>query len=234
MTSNWYATHRFTALLLAGILLFVVHPFLREFGAGPWLYHVLFTVMFLAAFLILYNREGHRLVAVALGLPTLLASWLEILPGDFHAGPLAVPLQMASAVFLGLTVVTILTTIHEMKVITADGLAGAFSGYLMAAVAFALLYSALDLVTPGSFRGPDDLASQLADPAQRHMVFTYFSLITLTTVGYGDIVPATSSARALACVEAVVGQFYIAVVMALLIGRSLAHGGGGDRAAPSP
>jgi hypothetical protein len=234
MTPSWYAAHRFSLLLLSEVLLFVLHPLLLAAGFGAWLYHVLFTLVFLAAFMILFNRPGRRLAAVALGLPTLLASWVDHMPAELPGRPLAVSVQLTAAVFLGFAVVTILQTIHEAKVVTADGLAGAFSGYLLTGATFTLLYSALVMVAPGSFRGPDELPSQLADPEHRRMVLTYYSVMTLTTVGYGDIVPATPPARALACVEAVVGQFYIAVVMALLIGRSLAHAGGGDRAAPSP
>jgi len=222
MTSNWYAAHRFSLLLLAEVLLFVLHPLVLAVGFGAWLYHILFTLVFLAAFLILFNRPSRRLAAVALGLPALLASWVDHMPAELPGRPLAVALLLTGAAFLGLQ------TIHEAKVVTADGLAGAFGGYLLAGAAFTLLYSALVLIAPGSFRGPDELPGQLAEPVSRRMVLTYYSVMTLTTVGYGDIVPATHSARALACVEAVVGQFYIAVVMALLIGRSLAHAGGGD------
>jgi hypothetical protein len=79
----------------------------------------------------------------------------------------------------------------------------------------------VELISPGSFRGPAELASQLADPAQRRLVLNYFSFVTLTTVGYGDIVPASPPARSLACVEAVVGQFYLAVLVAGLVGISV-------------
>ena len=54
-------------------------------------------------------------------------------------------------------------------------------------------------------------------------VFQYFSTITLTTVGYGDIVPVTSAARLVTGLEAIVGQLYLAVVIATLVGRASAR-----------
>jgi hypothetical protein len=72
-----------------------------------------------------------------------------------------------------------------------------------------------------------DLMVQMADQDERRSLLTYFSFMTLTTVGYGDVIPATQPARVLAALEAVTGQFYIAVVMAELIGLKVSqpHGG---------
>ena len=72
---------------------------------------------------------------------------------------------------------------------------------------------------PGSFRGIDPGAGG----HRTHFLFTYFSFITLTTVGYGDITPGGDTARALALVESVAGQFYLAVLIADLVGKRVAQ-----------
>jgi hypothetical protein len=74
-------------------------------------------------------------------------------------------------------------------------------------------------VAPGSFGG----LPPAAGGPHAHFLLTYFSFVTLTTVGYGDITPAGDTARALAMIEAVAGQFYLAVLIAELVGKRLAQ-----------
>jgi hypothetical protein len=92
------------------------------------------------------------------------------------------------------------------------------------------VYSLLEAVAPGSFRLRQDLATPVHDPERRQFLLTYFSPVTLTTVGYGDITPGSDPARGLAAVEAVLGQFYIAVLIAELIGKRVAQALSGPRA----
>lgn len=83
---------------------------------------------------------------------------------------------------------------------------------------WSVLYSAVELTFPGSFRLPasEDMGVTVASPSRSDL--SYFSFITLATVGYGDVTPATPLARTLAWVEAIVGQFYLAVLVAGLVG----------------
>jgi hypothetical protein len=137
--------------------------------------------------------------------------------------------HLFATLFLGFTVAVILQTIHEAKKVSSDSIVGAFSGYLLTGAAFGHVYCILEALTPGSFRGMEGLPGQLADREVGRSLLNYFSFVTLTTVGYGDITPATPTARALACLEAVTGQFYIAVVMAELIGLKIAQPRGDQR-----
>jgi hypothetical protein len=89
----------------------------------------------------------------------------------------------------------------------------------MLGVIWALTYSLLEAVIPGSFTGLVDQAAN----AKWNPDWVYFSFVTLTTLGYGDILPVTFSARALAYFEAIVGQFYLAVLVAGLVGAYLSE-----------
>jgi hypothetical protein len=93
-------------------------------------------------------------------------------------------------------------------------------------------YSLVEALAPGSFRGGDFVTGP-PDPGRVHLTLTYFSFVTLTTVGYGDVAPAAGLARGLANVEAIVGQFYLAVLVADLIGKRVAQALS-ERAAQSP
>ena len=229
MALDWFLQRRFSLLLLALAGLFLLHPTLRGAGVGDWVYDVLLALVYLAALNFLFKKRAHRLAAVVLGVPTIIAHLTGYVVPGLPPEPLTRLLHLFSAFFLGFTVVAILQTIHEAESVSADSLAGAFSGYLLAGMVFAHIYCILESLSPGSFHVPPDLAVQLAEPGLRRTVLAYFSFITLTTVGYGDIYPATHLARELVCMEAVTGQFYIAVVMAELIGLRVSQPKGRHR-----
>jgi voltage-gated potassium channel len=112
-------------------------------------------------------------------------------------------------------IVSILAMIFRSQQVTLDGIFAVVVCYLMIAAAFGMLYSMLNSVHPGSFQG---LGTQ-----SNIQEMTYFSLVTLATLGYGDILPVTHTARTLAILEAVVGQFYVAVIVALLVGMFISQ-----------
>ena len=101
--------------------------------------------------------------------------------------------------------------------VSANRLVGTICVYLLLGVIWALVYSLVDLAEPASFRGIDTIARGGWDSG-----WIYFSFVTLTTLGYGDITPATATARSLVYTQAIAGQFYIAVLVAGLVGAYMA------------
>ena len=99
-----------------------------------------------------------------------------------------------------------------------DRIAGAICVYLMMGVVGGTLASSVETVHPGSFRFPDGSgADQAPYTMSRSSVFLYFSFVTLATLGYGDITPVTPLARTFSWMLAVVGQMYVAIVVARLV-----------------
>ena len=96
--------------------------------------------------------------------------------------------------------------------VTTETLYGAVTAYLLLGLTWGLAYALVERLYPGSFRSPVD-TDGLAGP-----VLMFFSFITLTSVGYGDIVPLGGHARSLAILEAITGQMYLAVFIARLVG----------------
>ena len=92
----------------------------------------------------------------------------------------------------------------------ATGSFGAIVLYLLLGVMSAVAYAMLDTLVPHAFDGRDDSGAGLAD-------WAYFSFVTLTTVGYGDITPVARAARSMAMLEALVGQLYPAIIIARLV-----------------
>jgi len=103
--------------------------------------------------------------------------------------------------------------------ISANRIVGAICLYLILGVIWALSYALLEATVPGSFKG---LTEQAAS-ADWNPDWLYFSFVTLTTLGYGDITPLTFSARSLSYFEAIIGQFYLAVLVAGLVGAYMSE-----------
>ncbi|HEY1861907.1 MAG TPA: potassium channel family protein [Gemmataceae bacterium] len=220
---EWWLRRRYLVLLLALVFSLVIFPLLRDTLDEPFLADAMLTIVFVAAFRVVFAKKRWHVLAVLLGIPPLVGLWTGyVLPG-LPRPPLAVGFHLCAAVFLSFAVATILGSILGEKVVTADSIYGAFSGYLLAGLAFGHLYCVVEIVIPGSFRVDASVASQLQVEHHRHFLLSYFSFITLTTVGYGDVVPIKAAARGLTIVEAIIGQFYIAVLIAELIGKRVAH-----------
>ncbi len=99
--------------------------------------------------------------------------------------------------------------------ITRDRLRGAGAAYLLMGIAFGILFRLIDLAFPGSFKlgAGETIAAMEAN---------FYSFVTLTTLGYGDITPVRPFAQAVAYLEACIGQFYLTVLVAFLVGKRLA------------
>jgi voltage-gated potassium channel len=212
-----YGRWKFTVLLLALLLLLVVHPLAAGDREAALLYEFLLALVFVAALLFLFQGRRSRVAALVLGIPSLLGAFTpHLLPG---ASPLlaGVVFHLAPVVFLGYTVATILKTIFRAPDVSVDSVNGAFCGYLLIGVTFGHLCCLAEASWPGSFLLAEHVGPLPADQRRRHALLNYFSLITLTTVGYGDITPRSPVTRTLAWVEGVLGQFYVAVIVAALV-----------------
>ena len=114
--------------------------------------------------------------------------------------------------------------------VTIEVISASLCGYLLLGVLWAIVYSLLDLVQANSFSFPSAVEELISNEpstlrfgTERSATALYFSYVTLTTLGYGDIVPATTTARMLCTVEAIVGQMYLVVLVARLVGLHIAH-----------
>ena len=129
----------------------------------------------------------------------------------------------AILIFLATATAVAMKQIALDSKVSTNRIIGAICVYLMLGVIWALMYSLLEAAVPGSFGGIVERSITGAwDPD-----WVYFSFVTLTTLGYGDILPLTISARSLAYFEAIVGQFYLAILVAGLVGAYLSESQGG-------
>jgi hypothetical protein len=182
------------------------------------LYDVFLVLVFLGVIVFLFQQPHSRAAALLLGIPAVAGLATHYLVPGLSLLARSVLFHLVPAVFLMYTVAVILWTIFRAREVSPDAINGALGGYLLIALAFAHLYCLTEAFRPGSFHLEAQLARLPVEPNTRHNLFTYFSLATLTTVGYGDITPQSPPARMFSCIEAVLGQFYVAVIIAELIG----------------
>jgi voltage-gated potassium channel len=189
--------------------------------AGNWPVQMVLEVLLLATVLVTVsaNPGWHKLrrVLVVLWLVSMAGTLLPLLSirPDLWQWFRTVELLTLVPV-LAVLATGMLAFVRGQRTLSIDSFFATVAAYLLLALLFTQLYLWLIAWDPASFTLPLAAAGQPAHMMQADL--TYFSLVTLATVGYGDVLPATHTARMLAMFQAVVGQFYVAVVVALFVG----------------
>ena len=213
------------AILLAALLcVALIESFSHRQVLGPALSDLAITMMKVLVFLIIFHRRVNRLVAF-IALATAVAAVLAhyVLPPSFPELPLRLVYHSAALVLVGFATLVILRNIFEQRVVRTDDVLGAVCGYLLAAGAWANLFMLIEIFSPGSFSVGPGFGAGLDTWHGRIAVLSYVSLGSLTSVGSGAVVPIRPPATILTTLEAVFGQFYIAVVVAQLVGARLSQ-----------
>ena len=209
------ARGRFRLLLASLLLSFVGAAAAMGTGHEPAIAAALLGLMSGAAVWDLSERGRGRWVAAALAIGVIVLSVLDLSMRIRHLPVLA---SASVAMLAGLVVWRAYAGVMRPRRPAGDRIVGAICVYLLIGLAWAKVYETLDTVAPGSFHFPTDTA--WAAPGLPR--YTYLSFITLATVGYGDVTPATPLAGTLAWLEAVTGQLYLAITVAQLVALSLA------------
>jgi hypothetical protein len=206
--------------LLSGLLVFlVVVPVAEDLGVIST--RIMRGVMFswLLAIGVWSLRGFGRFFPVGIGLAVagiILSVLSAATPGDTYALP-------SFAAAAGFIVIAVWCTGSQVMVgyeISANRVVGAITLYLLFGVLWAIAYAVIENILPGSFNGMSEPFAQGWSSD-----WLYFSFVTMTTLGYGDITPVTATARALAYLQAVFGQFYIAILVAGLVGAYISRYG---------
>ena len=211
-------------MLLAALLVTaLMEPLVAHWSERPRICAGVFVFCVnLGVLLVVFSQRWKRWLAFLLVIPAFASNVVhETLPD--WASFAAVAYHCFALLFLGFAVAAILLRIFREVNIRIDAVIGAVCGYLLAAAAWGNAYALVYLFRPGAFRIADVIASQLSDWSLQRFFFSYFSITTLTSLGYTDITPIDTLALSLSWIEVIFGQFYIAVVVAQLVGLKLAE-----------
>jgi Ion channel len=203
---------RFTngQLLIALGLLFFFFPFVEEVKGGDIIVSILLSLVLVCAVLAVADRKGVLVIAIALAIPAIAGRWIS------HFRPDLVPPQVfltAGLVLIAFVVASLLRFVLRAPSVNMEVLCASLSAYLMLGLLWTIAYWLVDQLTPGAFAFNTHEGSQ----SIRGFNAFYFSFVTLSTVGYGDITPVSKVARMLAAMEAMTGLLYVAVLIARLV-----------------
>ncbi len=202
--------------LLFFLLLYIVgSPFLSPYPSLTVLAHTSLSVSLFFTLYTVEKQRNQRSFAMFLLMPLLVLYWLGIyeIISFTRLGA-----YLLFVIYFGLLIYSYILQIAHSHRVTEQVLYAAFCLYLMIGLFWGSVYSLLAELSPGSYSGV------LLDKNPDKLVHTYnyFSMVTLTTLGYGDISPQTPGAASLCQLEAIVGQFFTAVLVAWLVGNYLA------------
>jgi hypothetical protein len=203
-------THRYTTLLVAELALMVIYPFFTGIDFRRVVFRGAAIVLFAAALYAVLGKGRATIIAFSLGLPAIVIRLFNLL---HHASLFTMADEVLGLAFMVYVTSVMVWTIMSDASVTTDTLAGAVSAYMLIGLTFGLAYMLIGHLVPGSFRDTIDPSKQLT-PAE----YTFFSFVTLTTTGYGDIVPWLPHARAFAMLESILGIMYPALLIGRLVG----------------
>ena len=200
---------RFLFLLISILCLLVIAPIFKGFVGIRILMDIFFTSILISAVYAVSRKKYILLTAALLALPMLVSIWIS----HFVDMPFLVFVGDCFGIaFIAFLVVVILSFIFSEHEVTINVIYASIVVYLLIAIMWAFIYLVLESIHPGSF------ATGEGQIEAGRRLYIYYSFVTITTLGYGDITPTTDLANSFSFLEAVTGQLYIAILIARLVG----------------
>jgi hypothetical protein len=203
-------------ILISLVLLFIARPLVGT-GWGRVAETVLYSFVLVSSLVAVGARRRELALSLVLIIPALTFRWLSHFLSLAPTDP--VPLVCMTLAF-GFTIAQLLRFVVRATRVNLDVLCAGISIYLLLGQVWGFFYLFIERISPGSFHFPGLANHPLA---MRGDEAFYFSMCTLTTAGYGDIVPVSSLARTLATLESTTGVLFMAVLIARLVAMHLAE-----------
>ncbi len=204
-----------TLLLGTLILTLAVLPIFERYPLALFLIHLGYNIIFLTGVFLYFRRKSRLKFGIALILILVLLTWVN----HFHFHPaLFVANGLLDSTVFAVLAGQLVISLLKKHMGTFQSILGAISGYLLLGLSWAILYSVSERLNNQSLLSAVT-GEQISDFSQ----FVYFSFVTMSTLGYGDIHPGTQVTRTLAWMQSVVGQFYLAVLVARLVSEIPLH-----------
>jgi hypothetical protein len=167
------------------------------------------SIIFVTTIYAASQKRNHIIFAIFLPMPTLFALWTDDIPIN---NTLLTIGYICGLILFAYAIISIVIYIFSEEVVTRQTISAAVVVYLLLALMWTFIYRLIAILYPASFA----IAHGKLQDAEN--IYLYFSLVTITTLGYGDITPIGSRAIALSVLEAITGQIYLVVVVAWFVG----------------
>ncbi len=211
--------YRYSTLFVCLIFFFIIMPFFDRGNYAQIATEV--ALLGLLAFFVYLVSHKRRifLIATLLAVPATLGTIGDIVLQDPTLEKIGL---ISTVIFLSYVLWVFCANLFQSRTVDTNVIYGAICIYLLMAIEWGLIYSLLQIAVPGSFNlGDTPVAiSSSHDSMVRNMI--YYSFITLTTTGYGDITPLSQPARYFSMLESFLAQIYLTVLVARLVGMHIA------------
>ena len=212
-TQGRFRLRRFSAvqLLISLALLLICAPFVDEIKGGQLIVVCLLSLIVVSAVVAIADRKSVLVIALVLAVPAVVARWINYFrPNLVHPAVFLV----CGLLVLALVIARLLRFVLRAHSVDTEVLCASIAAYLLLGLMWTMAYWLVDQLTPG---GAFSFNTNAGTRSINGFTGFYFSFITLSTVGYGDITPVSNIARWLAAMEAMTGLLYVAVLIARLV-----------------
>ena len=199
-------------ILLVAVVFTTFFVTLFPFEWHKGLYKFLFMVIYFSG---IFNLERHRRQVIYLSLVVLLFDLISIL---FDMAILGLASRVLNIIFFSYIVGALVFQIARAKTVNAKVIMESINGYLLIGIVFAIVVAITAEIDPSGFNFHNTPSSGTFNPSQFSQDL-YYTLITMATVGYGDMLPLKPFTRSLATMIAITGQLYVAIIIAMLVGK---------------
>jgi hypothetical protein len=212
----WNAENSLTTLLVFTLAYLFVVCALGDFNLGAIVGRLIFSLIIVAGVLATFKQRWLRILVIIIAVAALITIWMEHI---HRVRILTLLIAVFSILFLFLLWAILIVKVFRKGGVTADRVRGAIVVYLLIGGMWTFFYFFIALTIPNAFNWPKNLV--VGDLRAIQQTLTYFSFITLTTTGYGDVTPAIPLTRTLAMFEALMGQLYLVTTLARLVSLAI-------------
>lgn len=211
-----HENNNFIGLLFGQLTLIFISPLMQYFDLSLSKYILHLAIIGMMLFTIIgnqANRPWFRSIIVLAALEVIVLG-LSAIFSEILLVYLAISLSLF---FLVTSTAVAFNSVFFSRLITINQMVGASCIYLLLGIIWAILYSNLYFFSPGSFSGLE------YHGGLHFSEFMYYSYVTLTTLGFGDIIPLSPFAKTLSYTQAITGQLYLTIMVAGLVGKAINH-----------
>ncbi len=206
--------HGFLVLLISLLSLLVIPAYFPPADRALFMV-IIVSCILLASLYLVANKKRELVIGSILIAPALVTSWLGYIPSSSFQVNLN---NFLNIIFLSYIIFHLARYMFEPNEVSADMIYASMCLYLMLGLIWTFIYLSIETRNPGSFSLSIGDTDNTPNPRRLMSQLSYYSYVTLSTLGYGDIAPLTRLARSWATIEAMIGQFYLAIVVARLVG----------------